>query len=119
MVVSFNTEAPEIAGKNPVTEVGALVINPITWTRTSETAPTSASKGARIDGVDVGPMADATVDRSRGSVICSTVSPDDYVSESGILPHGVYHAQDYAFYYYDIRANAELPAATYLAEHGK
>ncbi|MBX9034544.1 DUF3089 domain-containing protein [Gordonibacter massiliensis (ex Traore et al. 2017)] len=119
VVISYNTEAPEIEGTNPVTEPGALNINPITWTRTSETAPASASKGARIGGVDVGPLADATVDRARGAVICSTVDPDEHSSANGVFPRGVYHAQDYAFYYYDLRANAELRAATYLARHGR
>ncbi|RDB62755.1 hypothetical protein C1878_06890 [Gordonibacter sp. 28C] len=118
VVISYNTQAPEIEGANPVTEAGALGINPITWTRTSETAPASASKGARINGVDAGPLADATVDSARGALICSTVDPDDFGSASGVFPKGVYHGQDYAFYYYDLRANAELRAATYLAEHG-
>ena len=34
VIVSWNTEAPTIAGKNPVLLPGGIAINPITWRRT-------------------------------------------------------------------------------------
>lgn len=114
VVISYNTEASSVEGLNPIVKQDAMNINPITWTRTSETAPASSSKGARINGVDAGSLADATIDPQRDVVICSTTDPDLFSSKSGIFPKGAYHAQDYAFYYYDIRANAELRVATYL-----
>ncbi len=33
VIISYNTEAPQVAGKNPVVLPGAMAINPITWTR--------------------------------------------------------------------------------------
>ncbi|MEG2531139.1 MAG: DUF3089 domain-containing protein [Raoultibacter sp.] len=123
VVVSYNTEASSIEGPNPIVKENAMNINPITWTRSTETAPASASKGARINGVDVygidgGPLADATIDPKRNVVVCSTADPDLFSSKSEVFPKGSYHAQDYAFYYYDLRANAELRAAAYLEQQG-
>ncbi|MEG0376258.1 MAG: DUF3089 domain-containing protein, partial [Raoultibacter sp.] len=117
VIVSYNTEAPTVEGKNPVVIDGALAINPLTWTRSTETASASLSKGARMNGVDLGPIADASVDLERGTVICSSVNPDDYISATGLFPRGVYHGQDYGFYYYDLRANAEQRAQAYLESH--
>lgn len=115
VIVSYNTEAPVVEGHNPIVRENALNINPITWTRTSETAPASASKGARVGGVDKGPLADATIDIQRNVVVCSTVDSETFSSKNGVFPKGAYHGQDYGLYYYDLRANAELRAATYLA----
>ncbi|MEG2626124.1 MAG: DUF3089 domain-containing protein, partial [Christensenella sp.] len=59
-------------------------------------------------------FADAAINLSRGVVMCSTVNPDDYHSKGGLFAKGVYHGQDYPFYYFDIEANAQLRAANYL-----
>lgn len=114
VVVSYNTEAPNVTEENIVLEKGARAINPITWTTDETRADASQSLGSRIDGRKVENFADATVDLSRGVVTCSTVDPDDYYSEDGLFAKGVYHSQDYPFYYYDIEANAQLRANNYL-----
>ena len=33
IIISYNTEAPQVAGKNSVVLPGAMAINPIAWTR--------------------------------------------------------------------------------------
>jgi len=38
---------------------------------------------------------------------------------TGTFPKGVYHGWDYAFYYYNIRANAANRVNKYLKQQGK
>jgi hypothetical protein len=128
VIVSYNTQAPEIGGKNPVVLPGALAINPITWT-TDETPASAAQNlgsialnqdGSPVLGADGTPapvkdFADATVDKAKGAVICSTAPVDKLAPGNAVFPKGVYHSFDYPFYYFDIRANAAERVEKYLA----
>ena len=58
VIVSYNTVAPTLKMPDPVVWPGAMVINPITWTRTEATATPDQNLG----GISVGPE-----DRIRGS----------------------------------------------------
>jgi hypothetical protein len=129
VIISYNTQAPETGGPNPVVLPGALAINPITWT-TDETPATAAQNLGSIslnaDGsVVLGPdglpalvkeFADATVDKAKGAVICSTAPVDKLAPGNAVFPKGVYHSFDYPFYYFDIRANAALRVEKFLAK---
>lgn len=114
VIISYNTEAPKIEGENPVLLEGAKAINPITWTLDVDKASARESKGSRIDGKKVKSFADATVNLKRGAVICSTADKEQYSAASPIFGKGVFHGQDYPFYYYDIQENAKLRVKTYL-----
>jgi hypothetical protein len=128
VIISYNTQAPEIGGKNPVVLPGALAINPITWT-TDETAAAASqnlgsialnSDGSPVLGEDGTPapvkdFADATVDKAQGVIICSTAPVDKLAPGNAVFPKGVYHSFDYPFYYFDIRANAAERVDKYLA----
>jgi hypothetical protein len=126
VIVSWNTEAPVVNGTNPVIQAGGIAINPITWT-TGEATATAASnlgsiqldpnthlpvldKNGQIERVMN--LADARVDKAKGVLICSTVNPAQYQSH---FPQGVYHSEDYPFYYFDVRANAARRIQTYFA----
>ncbi|MDR0688287.1 MAG: DUF3089 domain-containing protein [Prevotellaceae bacterium] len=123
VIISYNTEAPEIGGngKNLTVIDGSIAINPISWTRTGDTAFASQSKGARKynketgEYEDKGPLADARVNLERGTVICSTVDVDEYSLKGyeHIFPRGVFHIYDYALYYHDLEENAVLRANNY------
>ncbi len=121
VIISWNIEAPGIT-ENPLTPYGTspISINPITWTRTEETATADMGMGSAICDrvnqkiIEMGPIADATVNLERGTVICSTVDVDTYAPGTGLFPKGVYHLQDYGFYFYDIRANAQVRIDAYL-----
>jgi hypothetical protein len=121
VIISYNTEAPTIAAANPVVLPGAIAINPITWTRSEELAPASASLGSWLPDAQgvfgkVEHYADAQVDLERGVVVTS--APDVSVwspGGPGHFPAGVYHSYDYPFYYFDLQANAKLRVDTYLA----
>ncbi len=59
-------------------------------------------------------LADAAVNQKRGTVICFTVDIDTYAPDGGLFPRGVYHGQDYGFYYQNIRENARIRIAKFL-----
>ena len=118
VIISYNTEAPDVTSPNPVLLEGALAINPISWTTEETPASAQESLGSRIDGERKQAFADATVDQERGVVICSTVDPSTIQGSSSIFGEGIFHSQDYPFYYYDIRANAELRVQNYLNNQG-
>ncbi|MDR3560054.1 MAG: DUF3089 domain-containing protein [Negativicutes bacterium] len=120
VIISYNTEAPEVKGKNPVTLPGGISINPITWTREETMATAEESLGARLldkEGkwVSVKNYADARVDKARGVVICSTADVEKLAPGNEIFPKGVYHSLDYPFYYYNLRENAANRTGRFLA----
>jgi hypothetical protein len=135
VIASWNTEAPTIAGPNPVLLPGGLAINPISWTRTE----TTATAGQNLGSIELNPatggtpvlnangsikhvmdLADARVDKSKGVVICSTINAAEppYFTPGG-FPMGVLHPYDYPFYYFDVRANAANRVDHFFAKHGE
>lgn len=132
VIVSWNTEAPTIAGKNPVLLPGGIAINPITWTRAQTRATARQNRGSiQLDPTTGTPvvtkqgrilrvkgLADARVDRKKGVVICGTVPADQppYFMPNG-FPQGVLHTFDYPLYFFSVRANAALRAQQYLRAH--
>jgi len=123
VIISYNTQAPTIAAPNPVVLPGALVINPITWTRTEKRAPANASLGSWLPDASgkfrkVDHYADARIDLKNGVLVAST--PDESLwspGKPGGFPAGVYHSFDYPFYYFDLRANAHDRVNAYLKAH--
>ncbi len=121
VIISYNTEAPKVAGKNPVVLPGAMAINPISWTRGEKTATAAQSLGS-VDMEATGKLvtqphyADARVSKERGVVICSTVDVDKLSPGNQVFPKGVYHHYDYLFYYYNLRENAATRTDHYLKE---
>lgn len=119
VVISYNTEATKIDGKNPVLLAGALAINPISWSRGEEVATADDSLGSiEMDAtgklVTLLTYADAQVDLARGVVICSTTDVDQLSPGNQVFPRGVYHHYDYLFYYYNIRENAMMRTKAFL-----
>jgi len=134
VIASWNTEAPTIAGPNPVILPGGLVINPITWTRTETLATARQNRGSIMLDTTTGgtPMlntqgrilrvmnlADAQIDKAKGVLICSTVNAANppYFTPGG-LPMGVFHVFDYPLYFFDVRANAADRVEHFFAKHG-
>lgn len=118
VIISYNTQAPLIAAPNPVVTPGALVINPISWTREETTASATESLGAMLPGpggtlVPVPNLADATVSRAKGAIICASPAVSG-LPQSTSFPAGVYHPYDYNLYYNDLAANAALRIQRFL-----
>ncbi|MCX6250806.1 MAG: DUF3089 domain-containing protein [Bacteroidetes bacterium] len=124
VIISYNTQAPDVdTGENPVVgnQVG-LVINPINWKRDSTHAAASEGLGGYImDGsnsfVRVPQFADARIDATKGVLICSSADEDALYKMNTVFHRGVYHGYDYAFYYYNLRANAANRVSKYFAAH--
>ena len=132
VILSWNTEAPKIAGANPVLLPGGIAINPITWTRKQSKAPARQNLGSiELDTTTGRPLlnkqghilrvrnlADARVDRKKGVVVCSTVPAGQppYYNPYG-FPMGVLHTFDYPLYFFSVRANAKARAEHFLARH--
>lgn len=119
VIISYNTEAPVVDGTNPVVLPGAMVINPITWTRDETLATADQNLGSiqvNADGsyvydsqgnpVCVSNYADAQINLTRGVLICSTADVNQLAPLDNGLPLGVFHNLDIPFYYMDLRANA-------------
>jgi hypothetical protein len=114
VIVSFNTQAPDVApGTNPVLNglVGE-VINPITWTRDETLAVANQNLGSYMpDPVTlkfskVLQYADARIDRAQGVLVCTTAEEDMLYKLAPSMGRGVYHGFDYYLYYYNLRENA-------------
>ena len=133
VIVSWNTEAPTVAGKNPVLLPGGLAINPITWTRSQKEASAARNRGSiELDPATGGTpflnadgtikrfmnVADARVDKAKGVVICSTIDAADppYFNVHG-FPMGVLHTFDYPLYFFSVRANAAERVAHFFAQN--
>jgi hypothetical protein len=120
VIISWNTEAPGLTIKNPVVNPGSIAINPITWTRSQRSASAKQNVGSLLPNaagklVKVAHYADARVNQSRGTIVCSTCSVAQYApGKPGGFPRGVFHTHDYAFYYFGIRKNAGNRIRRYL-----
>jgi len=127
VIVSYNTTSPAPQMADPVVLPGAMVINPITWTR-SEVPATAAQN---LGGISVGSngyavldtqgnpqkvmnYADAQINTAKGTLICSTANPGTLDPGNSLVAAGIYHNYDYPFYYFDIQANAASRIANYL-----
>jgi len=129
VIVSYNTVAPGTKMPDPVVLPGAMVINPITWTRTETTATAAQNLGSiSLDAsgypvldaqgqpqVVLG-IADAKIDTAKGELICSTVDKATLDPGNSLVKAGIFHNYDYPFYYFDLRANAENRIKRYLAK---
>lgn len=123
---------------------GAVVINPISWTRTATPAPASANAGSLrlFDAMAQAPYyqgdvifpvqtvtgyADAQVaainpltsaldpDSATHVVLCSTVDPATFKRPSPVAP-GFFHSYDFPFYYGNIATNAANRVARFLTQ---
>jgi len=115
VIISYNTEAPGVTS-GPLVQPGAISINPVNWKLDGTPAPAEENAGSFIGGRKVMSYADAQTDPVRGVVVCTTVSPDDpQWALPAPFPYGSFHKGDIQFYYYNLRENAKLRAAKYLA----
>jgi Protein of unknown function (DUF3089) len=131
VIISYNTEAPEIGGTNPVLYgMVGVAINPLSWTRDETPVSNDNNLGSLLlnsDGsvardangnfIKMTPSADAQVDATKGVVICSTVDPNVWSPGPTPYPKGVFHTFDIPFYYYNLQANALNRVQSYLSKH--
>ncbi len=124
VIISYNTEAPEIDGTNNTVLPGSIAINPLSWTRGEAPSPADRNPGSyiKVDGKMkmVSGLADAAVNTARGTVICTSVDRDEFKGKNPLyFPTGVYHSYDIAFYYTSLGQNAQLRTDAWLAAQGQ
>lgn len=117
VVISYNTQAADVGeGENPVALAGAVAINPISWTRDETLASKNEGLGSYLpvegEFSPVAQYADAQIDLSKGVIITTA----DSTGLAMNLGAGIFHRYDYAFYYYNLRANAAERVAAFLAK---
>ena len=125
VVVSWNTEGPNnLDAVSLVVRENAVAINPLNW-RTDETyAGVEENPGSLLEAEDGGflrtaGVADAQVNLTRGSVICTSVDPAEYaIAMKDVFGPESYHGQDYGFYYASIEENAGLRVSHWLESRG-
>jgi hypothetical protein len=123
VIVSYNTQSPVVdAPGNPLANKDSVLINPVSWQVNERKTEASQSKGSVVadedtsEIIDLGSIADARIDHSRG-VIVTNVDRERFSSapeSRAYFPLGVFHENDITLFYYDLRANAELRARTFL-----
>lgn len=109
VIVSWNTEGVgNKNAKNLVVESGAISINPLNWRRDATYASVSENHGSRINGQIVEGIADAQLDIERGVVVVTTEAAKPYIipeNMQAIFGPECYHAQDYAFFFVNLKEN--------------
>lgn len=117
VIISWNTEKPNLEEKSPIITGKPLVINPINWKRDATYAPASENLGSLINGELVKPgIADAKINLKKGVLECSTVNPEQFKQAFDFFPVGCYHSMDYGFYYENIRTNVKNRIVSFLTK---
>lgn len=118
VMISWNTQMPNMDTSSPVLPLDSLVINPLNW-KTDETyAPVSMNKGSLIHRKLIRPgIADAKINLKQGVLECGSVDPKEFVQPHSFIPEGSFHIMDYAFYFENIRENVKVRIDQYFAEH--
>lgn len=127
VVISYSTEGPEVNGINPFSNPHIVTINPISWKTTNERASEKDNLGTALVKDDctftiIPQLADAKINPQRGTIICSTVDPEQFSSPKesrSYIPLGIYHENDIPLYYCNLRKNAEDRVVSYFKKMKK
>ncbi|NDV85364.1 DUF3089 domain-containing protein [Aurantimonas aggregata] len=114
--VSYNSVAPGKQGKAPMILPGAVVVNPLTWTRNTGLAPASANLGSTFfnpDGTSDTLPGFASAEIADGGL--AVVVKDPNRVKQSFFPAGVYHGYDYALFFENLRSNAAQRIQSILA----
>ncbi|MBG6175514.1 MAG: DUF3089 domain-containing protein [Roseibium album] len=113
--VSYNSVAPGKQKDSPVIFPGAIVVNPLTWTREDTLAPASRNRGSvfmeKSGTYQILPgFASARI--ANGGLEVVAEDPDRLKSK--FFPEGVYHSYDYPLFAENISMNAAQRIQAYL-----
>lgn len=124
VIITYNTETPE-AEDSPMVPAGTRTngINPLNWRTDSTPADKSLNLGYcwvnGEGGIDeeVPQLTGATLDPDRGTLKVTDIDLAVYDKTISILPEGVTHLYDVAFFYRNLEQNVQDRIAAYLAAH--
>ena len=121
VIISWNTEGEKITARNPFVFEDTLLINPTTWTYTEEFVSKTKNKGAIFydaDGnkiIEIRKFTSTQIDPLRRVVVAYNPDAGFYTIWQGQrVPRGIYHLQDFTFFYQNIRMNVKERIASYL-----
>ena len=114
--ISYNSVAPGKQKDSPLILPGAIVVNPLTWTRDTALAPAKLNRGSTFFNEDhtyqiMPGFASAQI--ADGGL--AVVAKDPGRLNVPFFPKGVYHGFDYPLFYENIAANAAQRIQAYLA----
>lgn len=120
VIISFNSESVESTGSIIVPEgMRTIGINPLNWQTDSAFADKSLNKGACFTDysgaiVDEKPnLTGAYLDPERGTLKAVDIVPEDY--SNSLFPDGIYHLDDYLFFYRNLQENVEVRTAAWFS----
>lgn len=118
VIVAFNSEAPEVVSSLMVDEnEKTYAINPLNWKITAEVADKSLNKGACFTEYsgnikeEIPEFTGAYLDEKRGTLKVTDVDKDKY--SSSMFDEGVYHLNDYQFFFRNLQENVEKRLSAY------
>ncbi len=121
VIISWNTEGEKVTANNPYVFDDTLVINPTTWSYTEEFISNSKHKGATFyddEGnkiIDINKFSSTQIDPIRRVLVAFNPDSGFYtIWNSQRVPRGVYHLQDFTFFFENIRMNVKERIASYL-----
>jgi len=121
VIISYNTEGPDVTLPNFVVAEGAVSINPINWKLDETLATVEENKGSldRTTVTVVKGIADAKVDTQRGVVVCTTQT--NYITGdlADFFGPKSFHFYDYPFYYENIKENGKKRIDAFLKHKAK
>lgn len=110
VIISFNTEAPELATSLSV-PAKTLGINPLNWKTNGEYADKSLNQGAVFTGYDgsirkeIPYLTGAYLDPIRGTIKVTDIDKAAYPPVLDLFKSGEYHIYDYQFFYRNLQLN--------------
>lgn len=115
--ISYNSVAPGKQKDSPVILPGAIVVNPLTWTREDTLASAELNRGSTFfnedDTYQTYPgFASAQI--ADGGL--AVVAKDPKRLDVPFFPSGVYHGYDYPLFFENIMTNAAQRIQAYLAK---
>ena len=130
VIVSWNTEGPKNAEENAQNVMvlpNGISINPLNWKLDETYAPASENLGSLVHNEKTGELeiadigADAQVNPARGVVVTNAkaekLSEELFAIAAEFFGPDGRHANDYTFYYNNIKDNVAKRIATYLSNH--
>ena len=114
--ISYNSVAPGKQKESPLIQDGAIVVNPLTWTREQTLAPAKLNRGSsffEMDGSFQTLPGFASAQISEGGL--AVVAKDPARLKSKFFSTGVYHSYDYSLFFENLSSNAAQRIESYLA----
>ena len=113
--ITWNTETEGGTGPTVLVPLGAVSVNPLTWTTDETPADEGLNHGALLDAEThtiVPGLYDARVDVKRGVVVCTTMPTNALSTGRLCFGKASFHNYDFPAYFQNIRENARVRVAT-------